>query len=120
MNKAQYRNRIITAMKGAGTHRKTTYNQVIATLADILAERDRIYKQYISEGAQPLVVITSDRGAENRRQNPLLRQWIDLNTAALAYWRDLGLTPAGLKKLTDENMKQKKETTLESILSKLE
>ena len=120
MNKKQYHNRIVTAMKGVGTYKQTTYNQVISTLSDILAERDRIYKQYIDEGAQPLVTIVSDRGAENRRQNPLLKQWIELNNCALAYWRDLGLTPAGLKKLTDENMKEQKGNALESILSKLE
>ena len=49
-----------------------------------------------------------------------MKQWMDLNSQALTYWRDLGLTPAGLKKITDENMKEQKGNTLESILSKLE
>jgi hypothetical protein len=43
--------------------------------------------------------------------------WQDLNTQALAYWRDMGLTPAGLKKLNDAALKAaKKGTPLEEAL----
>lgn len=120
MNKKQYQTRILTACKNVGTYKKS-FNQVINTLADVLAERDRVYKQYKDEGANPLVTIVSDRGAENRRPNPLLKQWNDLNTTALSYWRDLGLTPAGLKKINDEELKEKKKaSTLDTILSGLE
>ena len=119
MNKKQYITRITTATKNVGTYKKS-FDQLINTLADILAERDRVRKQYIDEGAEPLVTYTSDRGNVNRQPNPLLKQWMDLNSQALTYWRDLGLTPAGLKKITDENMKEQKGNTLENILSKLE
>ena len=119
MNKKQYQTRILTACKNVGTYKKS-FDQVINTLADVLAERDRIYKKYIDEGAQPLVTVTSDRGAENKRPNPLLKQWNEMNTTALSYWRDLGLTPAGLKKINDDELKEKKVSTLDSILSGLE
>lgn len=119
MNKKQYKTRITTASKNVGTYKKS-FDHVIATLADILEERDRVRKQYLDEGAEPLVTVVSDRGAENRRPNPLLRQWNDLNTTALAYWRDLGLTPAGLKKINDETLKEKpKGSKLDEVLSKL-
>jgi hypothetical protein len=43
--------------------------------------------------------------------------WQDLNTQALAYWRDLGLTPAGLKKLNEAALKPAvKKTALEEAL----
>ena len=120
MNKKQYQTRILTACKNAGTYKKS-FDQVINTLADILEERDRVRKQYIDEGAEPLVIIVSDRGAENRRPNPLLRQWNELNTTALAFWRDLGLTPAGLKKINDDNMKEKPAgSALDEVLEALE
>lgn len=93
---------------------------MINTLASILEERDRVYRQYIDEGAQPLIEVVSDRGAKNNRPNPLLKQWNDLNTTALSFWRDLGLTPAGLKKINDDELKEKKVSTLDSILSGLE
>ena len=118
MNKKQYQQRITTATKNVGTYKKS-FDHVIATLADVLEERDRVRKQYLDEGAEPLVVIVSDRGAENRRPNPLLRQWNDLNNTALAYWKELGLTPAGLKKINDEELKEKKGSSLDAILSKL-
>lgn len=119
MNKKQYQTRIETASKNAGTYQKY-FRQMIVTLADILAERDRVRKQYIDEGAQPLVEIVSDRGAVNRRPNPLLKQWQDLNTQALNYWRDLGLTPAGLKKINDDKMKKDESSDLEKVLAGLE
>ena len=45
---------------------------------------------------------------------------MDLNAQALAYWRDLGLTPAGLKKLNAEVVKDKQAGgNLEKILEGL-
>lgn len=118
MNKTQYIRRITTATKNVGTYKKS-FDYVISTLADILEERDRVRKKYIDEGSKPVVTV-SYNGSENRRPNPLLRQWIDLNSTALSYWRDLGLTPAGLKKINDDELKEKKASTLDTILSGLE
>lgn len=76
-----------------------SFETTVQILSEMLAERDRVYKAYVDTGAQPVVNFTSDRGAINLKQNPLLKQWHDLNVAALSYLRDLGLTPAGLRKL---------------------
>ena len=119
MNKKQYQTRILTACKNVGTYKKS-FDQMINTLASILEERDRVYRLYLDGGAKPLIEVTSDRGAKNQRPNPLLKQWNDLNTSALAFWRDLGLTPAGLKKINDDELKEKKASTLDTILSGLE
>jgi hypothetical protein len=43
---------------------------------------------------------------------------MDLNAQALAYWRDLGLTPAGFKRLSD-GIKAPQKTGLELALEKL-
>lgn len=76
-----------------------SFQTTITILSEILEERDRVYQTYLDSGAQPVVNFTSDRGAINLKQNPLLRQWQELNNSALAYLRDLGITPAGLRKL---------------------
>lgn len=76
-----------------------SFETTINILAEILEERDRVYTAYIDEGAHPTINFTSDRGAVNPKPNPLLRQWQDLNVTALQYLRDLGLSPAGLRKL---------------------
>ena len=52
-------------------------------------------------------------------QNPMLRLVNDLNRDALAYWRDLGLTPAGYKKLNADVVKDNNAGSFEAVLSKI-
>ena len=119
MKKADWRREIIKKCDSIGTY-KSEFLPVINTLADILEERDRVRKQYHAEGAQPLIEKVSDRGAVNKAKNPLLTAWEDLNKDALVYWRDLGLTPAGFKKLNSEMAgKQKPVEGLEKLLAGL-
>lgn len=119
MTRLGWKKLIIQNMTEAGTYDKV-FEPVIETLVDILVERDRLYKQYAKEGSHPLVTVVSDRGAENQRKNPLLSSWQEMNRDALQYWRDLGLTPAGLKKINEETLKANKASTLDMILSNLE
>lgn len=92
---------------------------VIETLANILEERDRAYKAYIDDGARPTIMRTSDRGSENPAKNPLLLAWMELNNQALTFYRDLGLTPAGLKKLNDSALKVEKKTSFAEVLANI-
>ena len=119
MNSKEWKKRIKKACETVGTY-QPSFDDVIDTLAAILEERDRIYLQYVEEGSQPLVIVVSDRGQENWRDNPLLTTWRSLNRDILQYWRDLGLTPAGLKKIVDENMNKPEESALEKVLANLE
>ena len=119
MDSKGWKKRIKKAVETVGTY-QPSFDDVIDTLADLLAERDRIYLQYQEEGSQPLVLVTSDRGQENWRDNPLLTTWRSINRDVLQYWRDLGLTPAGLKKINEDSMKEQKESALDKVLAKLE
>ena len=114
-----WRKKIKTATETVGTYQES-FNDVIDTLAMMLEERDRVYQQYVNEGSQPLVLVVSDRGQENMRNNPLLTTWRDINRDALQYWRDLGLTPAGLKKIVDDSMKAPESSPLDKVLASLE
>jgi hypothetical protein len=40
----------------------------------------------------------------------------DMNAAALNYWRDLGLTPKGLKAIDEQAMKPKPKSALADLL----
>lgn len=100
-------------------HYKPVFDRSIIILSEILYERDRIYKQFIDEGSQVLIVYESDRGSENRRPNPLLKQWQELNNTALSYLKELGLTPGGLRKIKGE-VEETKQSYLDKILEKLE
>ena len=107
--------RITASCKLAGTYRPW-FDDVIATLADILERRDLARQMFEATGGNILVKHTNKAGATNIEQNPTLRMINDLNRDALAYWRDLGLTPAGLKKIDEASMKAKKKSALAEAL----
>lgn len=119
MDRDEWRRLIKRQTKAVGTYQKT-FDSVIDTLAGILAERDAVYKQYEDEGSEALVEKISDRGARNHVINPFMTLWKDLNASALAYWRDLGLTPAGLKRINEAAMQKKeKGSALEEALKSI-
>ena len=119
MTAAEWKKRITRDVKAAGTYQKY-FGSVIDTLSGILARRDDAEALFIASGGNILVKHTNKGGATNIEQNPALRLINDLNRDALAYWRDLGLTPAGLKRINEEAMKKKpEESALTKALSKL-
>ena len=91
------------------------YKPVIDTLCEILKQRDAVYRQYINEGAEPVCEYTNKAGATNVVKNPLLILWDDLNKSALAYWRDLGLTPSSYKKLAGEKAPERPGTLAKAL-----
>ena len=89
---------------------------MISTLAEILSRRDMALENFEQSGGNILVKHTNKAGATNIEQNPTLRMINDLNRDALQYWRDLGLTPAGLRKINEAAMKAKKRSALAEAL----
>ena len=70
-------------------------------------------------GGNILVLHTNKAGVTNYEQNPALRMINDLNRDALSYWRDLGLTPAGLKRINEAAMAEpEKVDPLSAALTK--
>lgn len=118
MKRTAWKNRITVACKAAGTYRDF-YDDVIAALSEILEKRDEAAKEYKKLGSKPLIEYTNKGGSTNLTKNPALVVWDDLNKSALSYWRDLGLTPAGLKKIDESAMKPKKQSALAKVLSEL-
>lgn len=107
MKAATWEKSIIEQCKAVGTM-KPAFKQVIATLADILEQRDKVYAQFVKEGSQMIVKRVSDRGAVNSAKNPLYVIWNELNSQALDFWKELGLTPKGLKAISEEALKPEK------------
>ena len=117
MKKATWRKKIKEYCEMAGTYRPF-FDSIIDTLAEILEKRDEAGEQYKKAGSRPIVEYTNKGGATNPTKNPALVLWDDLNKSALAYWRDLGLTPAGLKKIDESALgKQKKNALAEALKS---
>ena len=82
------------------------YEQAIKSLAAILEQRDKTHKEFMDSGGKSAIEYTNKGGSTNLTKNPLLVLWDDLNKTALAYWRELGLTPSSYKKMTGSDNKK--------------
>lgn len=103
----------------AGTYRPY-FDSVIKSLSVILEKRDQALKEWKDDGSQMLTKYTNKGGNSNIVTHPLLTIWRDLNAQALSYWKDLGLTPAGLKKINENALaKQEGGSALEAAILKL-
>ena len=120
MTSKKWRETIKQASMDAGTY-KPFFDAVIDTLADILEKRDKAQTEFNKSGKKIIVEHTNKAGATNLEQNPLIRLINDLNRDALAYWKELGLTAASLKRINESAIKGEKELSpLAKALSKLE
>lgn len=118
MTKAEWKEEIKRACREAGTYQQY-FEHTIDTLAQIMEARDKAHEQFVTSGSAPTIIYTNKAKERNVVKNPILVMELDLNAQALAYWRDLGLTPAGLKKLNAEVVKEKNDGSLEKLLSKV-
>lgn len=117
MHKDEWKLKISDACKDAGTYRPY-FDSVIDTLAGIMEMRDNAQDKFNASGGQTIVKHTNKGGATNIVKNPALVVLMDCNAQALAYWRDLGLTPAGLKRINESAIKEQKgQTALEKALA---
>ena len=96
MTAAKWKAKIKKACVDLGTYQEP-FDPVILTLAEILEKRDSVAESY---NGVPIVQHTNSHGETNMMKNPALMLWGDLNTQALAHWRELGLTPSSYKKMT--------------------
>lgn len=118
MTQKRWKTKIKKACQQADTY-LPIFDSVIDTLASILARRDEAIELFEKSGGQIIVKHTNKAGAANIEQNPILRLINDLNRDALTYWRDLGLTPAGLKKINESALKGQKMDALSAALKEL-
>lgn len=96
------------ACQEAGTY-QSFFDLIIKELAGIMDTKDAALEIYEKSGGSPVVKYTNKGGFTNLRKNPALAVIQECNQQALAYWRDLGLTPSGFKKL-DGAVKKHEET----------
>lgn len=122
MKKRTWKTKLKKACKEAGTYKKY-FDHVIDTLAEILEKRDEAMEAYNMDDDEKIVTEVTQKNGTVKVKNPLVAIWEDLNKLALNYWRDLGLTPAGLKKLNEEAFLQtveEKENPLMGFITKKE
>ena len=115
MTRNAWEKRIIKACKEAGTYQKC-FDDPIKTLAWILEQRDALIKQFEDSGGQVVVEHVNVKNQTNLEQNPCVRLINDFNRDALTYWRDLGLTPKGLKAISDTIIKDESSDVLNFLV----
>lgn len=118
MTKAEWKTKIENECKEAGTYRPF-FDSVIDTLASIMVTRDNAQEKFDLSGGQTIVKHTNKSGSTNIVKNPALVALMDCNAQALSYWRDLGLTPAGYKRLNASVVKDEGQGNLETLLEKM-
>ena len=118
MTKKTWIKKIKQACEDAGTYREY-FDSVIDTLAGIMEKRDDAEEQFVKTGGRAVVMHTNKAGASNIVKNPALVIVDDFNKTALAYWRDLGLTPAGLKRINEGALKGKQKASFGDVLKDL-
>ena len=96
-----------------------SFQTCIEICAQILEERDRVQAAYIEGGQKPVIEFTSDRGAVNLKTNPLLKEWQELNAQALLYLRDLGINPAGRRKIQGSAIHERGTRSANEILNEI-
>lgn len=119
MTKKSWKNKIKKACEDVGTYRPA-FDYVIDTLAGILETRDNAQEKFDEMGGATVVKHTNKGGSTNIVKNPALVIIDDMNQTALPYWRDLGLTPAGLRRIDEKAMKAPKRNALAEAMAKLE
>ena len=115
MRKEEWKEQIKQATIDAGTY-QPFFENVIDTLAGIMEMRDDAQAKYEAMGGETIVKHTNKGGNTNIVKNPALVVVGEMNTQALAYWRDLGLTPAGLKRINEAAMSKPKRSALAEAL----
>ena len=77
-------------------------------------------KEFVVKGGTPLHGEAAIAGAKNAARNPFLVELDTLYDQALTYERELGLTPAALRKINEDALKPRRRNGLEQALRLLE
>lgn len=96
-----------------------SFGLVIENTNRIISDYWRALDEFDRSGGNLTVEHTNKAGATNTEKNPLYRVIEQLRADMLVHLRELGLTPAGLKRLQRE-AETKQDNTLLEALAKLE
>lgn len=96
---------------------KPEFEPTIKRLATLYVECDKLDEQYQISGGNPVIVHTNTTGGKNPKKNPILQARDEVYSQLLAHERELGLTPAALKKINESQMKTTQVSGFASALA---
>lgn len=106
-------------MQTVGTY-KVEFSPAITRYAEMRVQYDLQMSQWYSDGCRITEQYTNKAGATNVRKTALYQSLENLRKELIDLENIFGLTPAGLRKIKNKAMEQKKESPLAKALSKLE
>lgn len=98
-----FREKIRARCRTVGTY-KAEFEPLISRLAEYYLRQKQLDELYQSTGGQPMVKL---KGANVAVKNPVLDEFDRLGKLILDLERELGLTPAALKRINEAAMAQK-------------
>lgn len=120
MDERGYKKKITSDMKSVGTYRPE-FNKTIDNLAKIYVDMDIAREQFERSGGNIVVKHTNKNGSTNLVKNPFFLAIEGLQNNILLYNRELGLTPAGLRRIKGDAVEtNKKMSGLAAALISLE
>lgn len=96
---------------------KPEFEPTIKRLATLYVECDKVDEQYAASGGRPVIAHTNSTGGVSPKKNPILQTRDDIYTQLLAHERELGLTPAALKKINESVLKTTQASGFASALA---
>ena len=110
-----FREKIRAACKTVGTY-KTEFEPVISRLADYYLRQRQLDDIYLQTGGQPMVKM---KGSNLAVKNPVLDEKDKLNRLILDLERELGLTPASLRRVNEAAFKVKEQSGFSLALAEV-
>lgn len=98
-----FREKIRAACRGVGTY-KDEFEPVIGRLAELYVRMQTTRAEWQETGGRTIIPYTNKAGATNWVKHPLLAELDFLQKTALDLERELGLTPASLRKINEAAM----------------
>ena len=111
----QYENEIIRQMDALHVYHEE-FGNAVTVLARMLYDYQETLRMFEESGGRVVVKHTNKAGAVNAVKNPYYQTLEGLRISILAYLRELGLTPAGLKKVNDASMRPERSSPLTEAL----
>lgn len=102
-----YRREIRKRMQAVGTWREE-FGPTVERLAVLYCQRDQLEKQFEESGGNPVIMHTNKAGATNPTKNPFLSARDEVYSQLLAHEKELGLTPAALKRMNEAALRPAK------------
>lgn len=114
----KYIREIKRKMRAVGTY-NISFSYTIEVLAKVLVDYQTTVETFEKTGGNIVIKHTNKNGSTNIVKNPLYLALEKLRDDIISYSRELGLTPAGLKKINQDGNKPQEKSNLEMILNEL-